>query len=112
MDGTIIAAPALFGQIYTIHAVKYLNVIPTIDALLPNKSKATYSKSMPSIHNDKLLRTSCIGGSTDSFQTHKSVFFFHMTQCIYRKNSNTLKPAGSHPDLVLNTRMLVWLIAN
>ena len=41
-DGTFKAAPPLFTQIYTIHAVKYNSTIPTVFALMPNKSQDTY----------------------------------------------------------------------
>ncbi|KAK9731441.1 hypothetical protein QE152_g13671 [Popillia japonica] len=43
-DGTFKSAPPLFSQIYTIHGVRYSNVIPTVFALLPNKTQETYTR--------------------------------------------------------------------
>ncbi|XP_072378071.1 uncharacterized protein [Diabrotica undecimpunctata] len=42
-DGTLNSAPPLFSQIYTIHGVRYSNVIPTVFALLTNKTQETYT---------------------------------------------------------------------
>ena len=43
-DGTFKSAPQLFTQIYTIHAMKYDNVIPTIFVLMPNKTQSSYNQ--------------------------------------------------------------------
>jgi hypothetical protein len=43
-DGTFKCAPPLFNQLYTIHGVKYHNVIPSIFALMPNRTEATYER--------------------------------------------------------------------
>jgi len=38
-DCTFSSAPSLFYQLYTIHAVQYSNVLPSVYILLPNKKK-------------------------------------------------------------------------
>jgi hypothetical protein len=43
-DGTFKTTSPLFGQVYTIHAVKYHNVIPTIFVLMSNRTEATYNR--------------------------------------------------------------------
>jgi len=35
-DGTFSSAPSLFYQLYTIHAVQYSKVLPSVYILLPN----------------------------------------------------------------------------
>ena len=52
-DGTFRAAPPLFTQIYTIHAVKYNSTIPTVFALMPNKSQDTYVRLFNAIKDLK-----------------------------------------------------------
>ena len=42
MDGTFKAAPHLFTQLYSIHALYRDHVVPVIYCLLPNKLRATY----------------------------------------------------------------------
>ena len=42
MDGTFKAAPRLFTQLYSIHALYRDHVVPVIYYLLPNKLRATY----------------------------------------------------------------------
>jgi hypothetical protein len=42
-DGTFQTAPLLFDQLYTIHAVKYHNIIPTVFVLMPNRTEDTYN---------------------------------------------------------------------
>jgi len=43
-DGTFSSAPSLFYQLYTIHAVQYSNVLPSVYILLPNKKENTYKR--------------------------------------------------------------------
>jgi len=42
VDGTFKCTPTLFTQIYTIHVLKTNSLIPTVYALLPNKSQKAY----------------------------------------------------------------------
>ncbi|KAK9709138.1 MULE transposase domain [Popillia japonica] len=48
-DGTFKTNPLLFAQMYTIHAVQYSNVIPTVYALLPNKTE--YNRLFSALKN-------------------------------------------------------------
>jgi len=41
-DGTFSSASSLFYQVYTIHAVQYSNILPSVYILLPNKKEKTY----------------------------------------------------------------------
>lgn len=41
-DGTFSVTPTLFSQVYIIHASRFSASIPTVFALLPDKSQATY----------------------------------------------------------------------
>jgi hypothetical protein len=41
-DGTFKTTPPLFAQVWTIHGLKYNNVLPTVFALLPNKTQGTH----------------------------------------------------------------------
>lgn len=42
VDGTFSSSPTIFYQLYTIHGIKYSNVLPSVFALLPNKTEETY----------------------------------------------------------------------
>ena len=44
MDGTFKAAPRVFTQLYTIHAVYRDHVVPVVYCLLSNKTRATYHR--------------------------------------------------------------------
>ena len=81
---------------YTIHAVKYDNVVPTIFALLPDKSEATYIRLFESLKqlqaelNPLSIMTDFEKASINAFS---NVFpnaelhgcYFHFTQCIWRR---------------------------
>ena len=43
-DGTFSTVPAIFQQLYTIHAVVFGNVVPLVYCLLPQKNQDTYSR--------------------------------------------------------------------
>ncbi|XP_050516064.1 uncharacterized protein LOC126890938 [Diabrotica virgifera virgifera] len=45
-DGTFSTAPAMFQQVYTIHATKSNAVVPLVYALLPNKTRATQTTQL------------------------------------------------------------------
>ncbi|KAF0716852.1 Uncharacterized protein FWK35_00029148 [Aphis craccivora] len=45
-DGTFSCSPHIFHQLYTIHGVSYLYVVPTAYILLPNKKEETFYKRM------------------------------------------------------------------
>ena len=44
MDGTFKAAPRLFSQLYSVHAVVHEHVVPVLFCLLPDKQRATYHR--------------------------------------------------------------------
>jgi hypothetical protein len=50
-DGTFKASPHLFTQIYTIHAVECDNVVPTLFALMPNKTQVSYNRVLSALKN-------------------------------------------------------------
>uniref|UniRef100_A0A6P7GX96 Uncharacterized protein LOC114343419 n=1 Tax=Diabrotica virgifera virgifera TaxID=50390 RepID=A0A6P7GX96_DIAVI len=94
-DGTFTCTPLLFGQLYTIHGVQYSNVIPTVFALLPNKTQATYTRLF---HELKTLRpglrptTIMVDYEIAAINALQQEFpevrirgcFFHFTQCLWR----------------------------
>ena len=43
-DGTFSVSPAIFFQVYTVHAIRHGKVVPCVYALLPNKTGATYNR--------------------------------------------------------------------
>lgn len=50
-DGTFKTTPPLFTQIYTIHAVKYNNVIPTVFVLMSERSTNSYVRALSQVKN-------------------------------------------------------------
>jgi hypothetical protein len=95
-DGTFKASPYLFTQIYTIHAMKYDNVIPTVFALMPNKTQVSYNRVFSALKNlNPNLQSISI--MTDFEQSTINAFkeafhnalqrgcFFHLSQCLWRK---------------------------
>jgi hypothetical protein len=54
-DGTFKSTPSLFAQVYAIHGLKYNKVIPSVFALLLNKTEATYDRLLAAL---KSLRPS------------------------------------------------------
>ena len=99
-DGTFKAAPPLFTQIYTIHAVKYNSTIPTVFALMPNKSQDTYVRLFNAI-KDLKPNLNPISIMTDFEQSAINAFhqvfpnasqrgcFFHLSQCLWRRIQRT-----------------------
>jgi hypothetical protein len=95
-DGTFKVVPKLFGQLYTIHGVKYNNVIPSVFILMPDKSQNSYERAFEALKNlQNNLNPSSI--MTDFEQSSINAFkksfpgiynrgcFFHFTQNIWRK---------------------------
>jgi len=95
-DGTFKVVPKLFYQLFTIHGIRYNNVIPTVFALLPNKQTSTYIRMLEAL---KLLKPDLDPKSimTDFEQATSNAFersfpsasrrkcFFHFTQNLWRK---------------------------
>jgi hypothetical protein len=95
-DGTFKSSPKLFCQLYTIHGVQYTNVIPTVFALLPNKSEATYIRLLkalksikPNLRPDSIIvkfERAAINAFLQQFpQSTVQGCFFHLSQCIWRQ---------------------------
>ncbi|KAE9522326.1 hypothetical protein AGLY_017272 [Aphis glycines] len=51
IDGTFKSSPQLFTQILTIHAIKYDTVLPLVFALVPNKTRDSYTKIIKELLN-------------------------------------------------------------
>ena len=95
-DGTFKSAPQLFTQIYTIYAMKYDNVIPTIFVLMPNKTQPSYNQLFSALKRLK-PNLNPISIMTDFEQSAinpiKEAFpyalqrgcSFHLGQCLWRK---------------------------
>ncbi|KAL8574892.1 hypothetical protein ACOMHN_063586 [Nucella lapillus] len=58
MDGTFWVAPSLFHQLFTIHVMEHNVTIPVIYALLPDKTRRTYTRLF------KLLQQSAVQQQT------------------------------------------------
>lgn len=95
-DGTFRTAPAMFTQVYTIHATKYNAVVPLVYALLPNKTRATYvkflqeSKRLQPALQPTLLMTDFELAAIQAFELEfpgilKTGCFFHLSQSVWRK---------------------------
>lgn len=102
MDGTFFSAPhIIFYQFYSIYAVKYSNVLPTIYALLSNKSEETYTRFFHAIFKlrpDLKPKTVMIDFELVTINAIKKVFsgspilkgcFLHISQVIWRNIQNT-----------------------
>src|SRR5262249_6761109 len=95
-DGTFKTVPPLFEQLYTIHGVHYNSVIPSIFALLPNKTQATYTRLLAELKNLRpnfnpaSIMTDFELAAINSFaaefpQTIRRGCFFHLAQSVWRK---------------------------
>lgn len=124
-DGTFKSAPKPFQQVFTIHGIKYDNVIPTIYALLTNKQKDTYIEVLKNIKllkpglNPKTIMTDFETAQISAFQ---EVFpgiesrgcFFHFCQCIWRQIQSESAIRSKYediddPDFSLHIRELAAL---
>lgn len=119
MDGTFKTAPALFEQLYTIHGIRFNNVIPAVFALLPNKSELTYSHLFdqlkilePTVAPQSIMtdfELSAINAIGNHFpNANRRGCFFHFNQSIYRHiQSNGLQHRyETDGDFALQIRML------
>ena len=95
-DGTFKTAPPLFNQLYTIHAVKYYNVIPTVFVLMPNRTEDTYKRvfnAMKSLNQSLQPSTIMTDFEQSALKASHTAFpsavqrgcFFHLSQCIWRR---------------------------
>jgi hypothetical protein len=94
-DGTFKVVPLLFDQLYTIHCVKYNNVIPSVFILMPNWRENTYERVFeaiknlePSLNPDSIMtdfEKATINAFTSPFPSNQRRCFFHSSQCIWCK---------------------------
>ena len=100
-DGTFQVAPHIFTQLYTVHASVHGRIIPCMYALLPNKSRHTYTKMLQKLREKLLMRypdadlrgtiiTDLEMAALQAFETvfpekQRSVCFFHLSQAVWRK---------------------------
>lgn len=124
-DGIFKSSPTIFYQLYTIHCIQYNAVIPTVFALLPNKSEQTYKKLLKALLElnpslcPKSIMTDFEIAQKNAFQ---SVFgdiehhgcFFHFNQCIWRVIQanpmiRTKYEAIDDPSFSLNVKKLAAL---
>jgi hypothetical protein len=124
-DGTFKVVPPLFDQLYTIHGVKYNNVIPSVFILMPNRRENTYERVFeaiknlePSLNPDSIMtdfEKAAINAFTSSFpSSNQRGCFFHFTQCIWRKIqtpecSEIREKYIDDPDFALQIKMLAAL---
>jgi hypothetical protein len=119
-DGTFKTAPPLFSQLYTIHGVKYNNVLPSVFVLMPSKTERAYERVFtaltslePSLWPASIMtdfELASINAFQHSFPTaiHRGCFF-HLGQCIWRKiqaHHDLQDRYKNDPDFALNVRML------
>ncbi|XP_022172326.1 uncharacterized protein LOC111035118, partial [Myzus persicae] len=123
IDGTFKSSPQLFTQLLTIHAIKYDTVLPLVFALVPNKTRGSYTKIINELLNlEKNLRPASVmvdfeqallGAITDVFKdTRIRGCFFHFGQCIWRKIQcipEIREKYISNADFALNVKQLMAL---
>ena len=94
-DGTFKATPPLFNQVYTIHAVKYSNVIPTVFVLMSDRNTTSYVRILTELNklnpNLKPLtvmtdfeHAALLAFKTVYPNTEQRGCLFHMSQCLWR----------------------------
>lgn len=108
-DGTFDAAPQLFQQLYTIHAVVHEHVRPLVYALLPNKTEVTYIRLFqqvrnlcPTMHPEEWMTDFEKAAQTAIrrvFGVICSGCLFHLGQCVHRRTMSAgLKRLYDAPD--------------
>ena len=120
-DGTFKCTPPLFNQVYTIHAVKYSSVIPTVFVLMTDRSTNSYIRVLMELNklNPNLKPNTVM---TDFEQAallaFKTVYpdieqrgcLFHMGQCIWKKiqaNEELRERYTSDPEFALSIRQIL-----
>ena len=95
-DGTFKTTPSLFDQLYTIHGIKYNNVIPLVFILMPNRDEQTYLRVFNELSilqpnlNPASIMTDFERAAINAFHTTfpnatQRGCFFHFTQCVWRR---------------------------
>lgn len=124
IDGTFKSSPQLFTQLLTIYAIKYDTVLPLVFALVPNKTRDSYTKIIKELLNlEKNLRPASVmvdfeqvllGAITDVFKdTRIRGCFFHFGQCIWRKIQcipEIREKYISNANFALNVKQLIFVL--
>lgn len=100
-DGTFDVAPRIFTQLYTIHGSVHGQTVPCIYALLPNKTRHTYTRMLQVLREEVERRypqanltgtiiTDLEMAALQAFETvfpekQRSLCFFHFSQAVWRK---------------------------
>jgi len=121
-DGTFSTSPNLFYQIYTVHGIQFNNVIPSIFALLPNKTETTYVSfynALQTLNESLNPKSIMVDFEKAAINAIQSVFtntsvrgcFFHLSQSIWRhlQNLGFQKRYMEDSEFALQIRMMAAL---
>jgi len=119
LDGTFKTSPALFVQLYTVHALVNRRTIPCVYALLQNKTQATYLElfeKLTTLNANLKPASIMVDFEMAVITTLERVFpdseikgcFFHLSQNIYRKiqESGLQQRYQEDSDFALKLRMI------
>lgn len=94
-DGTFKSSPSIFAQLYTIHGAPHTNIVPTVYALLPKKTEATYitlleklNEFNPNLKPKSIMldfEQAAINAFKKVFQNISVRGCFDLSQCVLRK---------------------------
>lgn len=95
-DGTFKSSPPLFQQIYTIHALRYSQVIPTVFILMSDRSANTYvrvftelKRLQPALNPTSVMtdfeQAAILAWTTVFPNTIQRGCLFHLSQCLWRR---------------------------
>lgn len=122
-DGTFKATPPLFNQIYTIHAVKYSNVIPTVFVLMTDRNTTSYVRILMELNKlnpglkpltvmTDFEHAALLAFKTVYPDTAQRGCLFHMSQCLWRRIQQIgelQQQYKSDPEVALHVKQLVSL---
>jgi hypothetical protein len=122
-DGTFKCTPPLFNQLYTIHAVKYSSVIPTVFILMTDRSTNSYVRVLTALNQlkpnlqPKSVMTDFEQAALLAFKTvypgaEQRGCLFHMGQCIWKKiqaKEELRQRYTSDPEFALCVRQILSL---
>ena len=94
-DGTFKSSPPLFTQIYTIHAVKYCKVVPTVFVLMSDRNTNSYLRVLtelkrlePNLNPTSIMsdfeQAAILAWNTVFPNSTQRGCLFHLSQCIWR----------------------------
>uniref|UniRef100_A0A6P7FMX7 Uncharacterized protein LOC114331989 n=1 Tax=Diabrotica virgifera virgifera TaxID=50390 RepID=A0A6P7FMX7_DIAVI len=121
-DGTFAIAPSLFLQVYTVIATKYNGVHPIFYAMLPNKTRSTYTRMFELIRQivpNLQPRAIHCDFEQAAFKAMEDCFpgvdingcFFHLAQNMKKQVAamGYTREYNADPQFALNCRMLTAL---